>query len=56
MTDAKSESIDERVAALEESNALILHQMAELSERLDQATQVEQIIRRARQGNLVAIA
>lgn len=56
MTDARSQSLNERVAALEESNALILHQMAELSERLNQATQVEEIIRRARQGNLLAIA
>lgn len=49
---ATSQSLTERVAALEESNALILARMAELSERLDQATQVEEIIRRARKSEL----
>lgn len=51
-THAAEQSLTERVAALEESNALILLAMAELSERLTEATQVERIIRRARSGEL----
>ncbi|MCW2898858.1 MAG: hypothetical protein JWO67_1123 [Streptosporangiaceae bacterium] len=54
--DATSQSLNERVEALEASNVLILDRMAALAERLEQATQVEAIIRRARDGELSAIA
>lgn len=46
----------QRIEALEESNALILQELADLTEKLHQATQVEAIIRRAREANLLAIA
>ena len=41
------ESLTTRIEALEAGQALILDRMAELDERLRQATQVEQIIKRA---------
>lgn len=54
--DDRGQSDSERIEALEEGQALILAELAELTEKLRQATQVEEIIRRARQGNLLAMA